>query len=361
MKATLLGRRQSGKSTLFSALTRTPLKETGGYGHERRIAVVELPDPRVDRLAEIYRPRKVTYPSLTLIDPAPPTPGEPGVLTAAAIADARASEAIVVVVRAFTNPAVPRETPLDPTGDLRLLQEELLLADLAMVETRLERLEKEARGRPKGAAGGAAERAVLEKARAHLEAGRLMRQLDLTPHEREAVHHLEFVTMRPQVVVANIDERQVGQPPSPALVVLQTAEEGEGTRVLAICAPLEAELAQLEPEEEAAFLEELGLRESGRVRLGRALLEAGNLLTFYTGGPPEVRAWTLPRGGSAQDAAGRIHSDMARGFIRAEVVAADDLIAAGSERPVREQGLYHVEQKGYRVQDGDVITIRFSV
>lgn len=359
MKTTLLGLRGAGKSTLFSALVRQPLPEVAAPTHERRIAVVELPDPRIDRLAAIFQPRKVTGPAITVVDSAPPLPPETAILPSPTLADVRTSDAVTLVVAAFAAPTVPRDR-LDPAGDYRRLVDELVLADLALVEGRLERLEKQARGRPKeGATTGAAERSVLERLRQHLEAGQPLRTLILSPREAEAIRHLEFVSRQPQVVVVNLPEEALdtGEPEAVAAV----RAVAEDVPVLGICARLEAEVAQWSPEEEAAFLREIGVEESGRVRLGRAILAAADRIVFYTGGPVEVRAWLLPRGATALEAAGRIHSDFARGFIRAEVVAADALIAAGSERAAREQGLVHVETKSYVVQEGDVITVRFSV
>ncbi len=360
MKVALVGLEQTGKTTLFGALTRQPVKP-GSYGTENSLAAVEVPDRRIDALAAMYQPRKVTRAVVEFVDGGAGGTGKGGRFGPQFLQEIRQSDALVVVVRAFQNPAVPEpEGGLDPVRDYRNLEAELILADLDLVEKRLERMEKQDRSKPKSAQGGL-EKEVILRVREHLEQEKPLSALALKPEEDEAIRHLDFVSRKPLVIVANIGEEDLGEAEPAVLAGLRTWAERSGVPVLAICASVEMEVAQLGPEEEASFLEALGVNESGRDRLIQTVYDLLGLISFLTAGQDEVRAWTIHRGDNAVTAAGKIHSDLARGFIRAEVIHFDDLTRAGDEKRAKEQGLYRLEAKPYVVKDGDILNIRFSV
>jgi GTP-binding protein YchF len=360
MKVAIVGLEQVGKTTLFGALTRQPVKVGGGsYGGENSIAVVEVPDRRIDALAEMYKPRKVTRAAIEFVDG-----GGAGVSGSRFgpqfLQEIRQSDALVVVVRAFKNSAVPEPTGgLDPQRDFRNLEAELILADLDLVEKRLERMEKQDRSKPKSAQGGI-EKEVILKIREHLEKELPLSALTLSASEEESIRHLEFVSRKPLVIVANVGEDDL-QGELPLLEPLKEWAERAATPLLPIAGSVELEIAQLGPEEEGSFLEAMGLQESGRDRLVRTVYELLGLISFLTAGEDEVRAWTIRKGDNAVTSAGKIHSDLARGFIRAEVIPYEALTQAGGEKAAKAQGLYRLEPKNYIVQDGDIMNIRFSV
>jgi GTP-binding protein YchF len=359
MRVALVGLPQAGKTTIYGALTRQPVRTgAAGYGLGQSVAVVEVPDRRVDALAEIYRPRKVTRAAVEFTDGGPGA--EPGRADAALLQLARVSDLLVHVVRAFENDAVARETPLSPLGDLRELDTELILADLALAENRLERLQKQSRGRPSGTTTGM-EQETLLRIREHLESELPVQALELTPPERESVRHLDFLSDKPAVVVPNIGEADLPEGRASELDDLRAWTARSGVPVVPICGAVELEVAQLTPGEEAEFLNAMGVAESGRTRLLRTVYELLGLISFFTVGDDEVKAWTIRRGDSALTAAGKIHSDLARGFIRAEVIPCAALEAAGDPRVARERSLFRLEQRNYTVVDGDVLNIRFSV
>lgn len=362
MKVAIVGLPQVGKTSLFGALTRQPVKVgPGGFGGDNQVAVVEVPDRRVDKLIELFNPRKQTRASVEFVDGAGNVAASKGnVFGPQFLQEIRQSDALVVVVRAFKNAAVPDpEGGLDPMRDYRNLEAELILADLDLVEKRLERMEKQDRSKPKSQQTGV-EKEVILRIREHLEKEIPLSSFTLTPAEDEAIRHLDFVSRKPIVVVANIGEDDLGEG-SPLTADLRGWAERSGTPVIEVCAAVEMEVAQLGPEEEATFLEAMGVTESGRDRVIRKVYELLGLISFFTVGEDEVRAWTIHRGDNAVTAAGKIHSDLARGFIRAEVIAYDALIGAGGAKQAKEQGLYRLEQKPYVVQDGDCLNIRFSV
>jgi GTP-binding protein YchF len=362
MKVAIVGLDLAGKTTLFHALTRGQAAAgAAGWTDRSLVAVVEVPDRRMDALVEMYHPRKVAPAAVEFIDGAgTAATGEKSRFGPQFLADIRSSDALVHVIRAFENPAAPVERPLDPLADAKQLAYELILADLDLVEKRLERLEKQAKGKPKGT-GAAPEADVLARLRDHLEAELPVAAMALSAQEREAVQHLEFLSDKPMVLVANIAEEGVGAADRPLLAPLREHAERTRMPLLDVCAKVEAEVAQLPPEEEQAFLEALGIQESGRYRLIRTVYDLLGLISFFTVGEDEVKAWTIRRGDNAVTAAGKIHSDLARGFIRAEVIPYEALMAAGSEKGARAAGHYRLEQKPYIVKDGDILHIRFSV
>ncbi len=352
MKIGIIGLRGAGKTTAFSALTGlTPAPAAGGklsvqLGH------TPVPDSRVDWLTDLVRPKKTTYAGIDFVDiagmAAEPGQGlEPEVLT-----HLRAADALVQVVQAFENLASPfRSGPPDPAGDLAELTGELLLTDLLVVEKRMERLVREQQT-------GTVEFAALEHCKAALEAEQALRTLALSPEEAKAVASFQFLTRKPMLVLVNVSELEAAAP-VPAGVAEQLGDTG--AEALTLAAAAEAEIAQLEPEEQAAFLADLGVNESARARFIRAAYALLDLITFLTVGEKDVRAWPIPKGTTAVDAAGTIHSDLARGFIRGEVVAFSDFQQAKSMAGAKQAGTFRLEGKTYVVQDGDILHVRFNV
>jgi GTP-binding protein YchF len=366
MQIAIVGLAASGKTTVFNTLTRGHA-ETGGFGgFQLNVGVVKVPDIRLDRLAEIFLPKKIVHADVTYIDlPAPPPSSEGRIgaeeLPPEHLARLRDSEALLHVVRAFDDPAVPHpDGPVDPWRDLERLDLEFTMADLAVTERRLERL------RATGRHGTPAEREVNEReevvlARLHeaLRQGLPIRDLVLEPDEEKAIRGFRFLTQKPVLVLLNIGERDL---PRAAELVGGIAARYEHRNALvdSLSARIEMELGELEPDEAAAFMEELGLHESSLDRVIALSYRLLGLVSFLTAGPDEVRAWPIPGDSTAVDAAAAIHTDLAHGFIRAEVVAYGDLVALGSIAEARKHGKLRSEGKTYNVKDGDVVEILFS-
>lgn len=362
MKVAIVGLEQTGKTSLFGALTRQPVKVgMGSFGEESRIAVVEVPDRRVDTLISLFNPRKQTRAAVEFVDGGGTAGAGGSRFGPEFLQEIRRSDALVVVVRAFKSASVPEpEGGLNPLRDYRNLEAELILSDLALVEKRLERIEKEDRAKAKSAQNSIEKETVL-KIQAHLEKELPLTSMPpLSQQEEEAIRHLEFVSRKPMVIVGNIGEDDLGTS-SPALDEMRAWAERSGAPVVEICAAVEMEVSQLSPEDEASFLEALGVTESGRYRLIRTVYELLGLISFFTVGEDEVRAWTIHRGDNAVTAAGKIHSDLARGFIRAEVISYESMVQAGGTKQAKDQGLFRLETKPYIVQDGDILNIRFNV
>ena len=359
MKVGIIGLPATGKSTLFSLLTGAPAPAPGGRP-EPRVGIARVPDPRVEALAEMYHPKKKTPATVEYVDMPGVAKGE-----GAALVDLpalRGVDALVHVVRAFESEVVPHpEGSIDPLRDARMLELELILADLGTVERRLERLEANIKKANK--AEDVAERAVMLKMKEALEAERPLRDLTLSEEDRRKVRGYALLSEKPLLLVVNMGEEQVRQAPATLEKTGLVAFAGEGTSraVCAVSAPIEAEMAQLSAEDAQAFREDLGLQEPGLDRVIRTSYELLGLISFLTAGEDECRAWTIRRGARAQQAAGEIHSDIERGFIRAEVVAFADLMKAGSLAACREQATLRLEGKDYVVRDGDVINFRFNV
>jgi len=345
MKVGLTGFPGVGKTTVFHALT--GLHAAAGAGVN--LGAIKVPDARVDRLTEIHRPRKTTYAEVTFVDfpPARAAGERRTVLDQATVAQLRDADALVAVVRGFPDLA---GAPAAPVTELDAFSGELVLADLAVIEKRLERVRKE-RGHER-------ERALLERLVPALEAGRSLRTLELAAEERTQVAGFAFLSLRPLLVVLNVPEADAAAP-IPADVAARA--QAEGAEAMTLSARLEAEIAELEAADRDAFLADVGLRESARARFIRASYGLLDLISFLTAGEDECRAWPIRRGTRGLKAAGKIHSDIERGFIRAEVVAYDDFIRLGSEAKCREAGKLRLEGKEYVVQDGDIIHFRFAV
>jgi GTP-binding protein YchF len=366
MQIAIVGLAASGKTTVFNTLTRGHA-ETGGYGAlTLNVGVVKVPDERLDRLAEIFKPKKVIHADVTYVDlPAPPPSSEGHVgteeLPAEHLARLRESDALLHVVRAFDDPSVPHsDGPVDPTGDLERLDLEFILADLSMVDRRLERLASSGRhGTPAEREANEREEVILRRLKIELEAGRPIRDAGMSEDEAKAVRGFRFLTEKPVLVLLNVGETELGTA-SELVARIAAAYHHRHALVDHLSAKIEMELGELEPEDAATFMAELGIAESGLERVIHLSYRLLGLISFLTAGPDEVRAWPVPEGSTAVDAAGTIHTDLARGFIRAETLSFDDLVSLGSTAEARKLGRLRSEGKTYRVADGDVIEILFS-
>jgi GTP-binding protein YchF len=343
MKAGLVGYAQSGKTTLFSALTGLQ----AGARAQVNLGAIKVPDPRIDALSALYKPKKTTFAEMRFVDvPGPRSKGSG--LDAEALRALAEVDAFCLVVRGF--PA-PDGTPADPARELSDFDAELVLHDLGVVEKRLDRMRKE-HGK------GTNEYQELERLHAQLDPGNPLRSMGWSDAEAKELAHYDFLSRRPLLVVVNVPEDQAAAPVSDAVAEAARARHAEA---ISLCASVEAEIAQLDPAEQPAFLESLGLTEPARARFLRAAYGLLDLVSFFTVGEDEVRAWPIHRGDRAPRAAGRIHSDLERGFIRAEVMHYDEFVAAGSEHKARLEGKLRLEGKEYVVKDGDILNIRFAV
>ncbi len=353
MKVGMIGFARSGKTTIVNALTGTHAA-VGAFGsRDANIATIKVPDARVDALAEIYKPRKVTYAEIEFVDIAPnEVDGERKALDGKALNLLKNVDALVHVVRAFDNPSVmhPRGS-VDPVRDCQALEEELQIADLMIIEKRIERLAKEGRKDR--------EYELLTRCQAHIEAGKSLRTLALSPPEAKAIIGFTFLSRKPLMLLGNYGEAHIGEE---APAGLHAYAQAHGLTLIAFCGEMEMEVGQLPEEERAAFREDLGLGEESRTRFIHTAYDMLGLMSFLTAGDPEVRAWTIRKGTPAVEAAGVIHSDIQRGFIRAEVVHFDALMGCGgSMHKAKEAGKVRLEGKDYVVQDGDIILFRFNV
>jgi len=361
LKIAITGLANSGKTTIFNALTGMNL-ETTIYAtviSEPHLGVVKVPDSRVTRLSEIYKPKKTTYATVEYVDYIGLTKGdmEQNRKVFDLIKDA---DALVHVARGFQDESVshPMGT-VDPLRDAETIELEMIFGDLELVDKRLERMEQ---GLKRGKKPDEIEKKLLLKCKAILESEKPLRGADFSEEDMKAMRHLQFMSIKPEVIVLNVDEQEVNSETTGKTVSdLQSIFKGRQAKVLSMCGKIEMEIAQLSPGEARIFLDDLGINEPALDKLIRVSYDLLGLISFLTYGEDEVKAWTIEKGMNAQKAAGRIHSDIERGFIRAEIVSYDDFIANGSMNAAREKGLFRLEGKTYEVKDGDMINFRFNV
>ena len=361
LRAGLIGFPSTGKTALFQLLTsvREPYHRPAGK-REANVGVSRVPDERLDRLTALFKPQKHVPATVEFADIA----GVGGARTDAQalldVAAFRNADALLHVVRMFRDPAVPHPAgSVDPARDVRAMEEELILADLGVVERRLERLERDLK--KSHTPELRKEQEVLARCRAALEEGRPLRGLGLDPDDVKRLRGFQLLSAKPLLLVLNLDEQDLAHADhAVSLAGLDAFVKGAATHAVPICARIELEIAQLEPADAQVFLSDLGLRESGLDRVIRASYDLLGYISFFTVGEDECRAWSIPRNTHAHAAAGEIHTDIERGFIRAEVVRYEHLIARGSIAACREHGELRLEGKEYVVLDGDVINFRHA-
>ncbi len=362
MKIGITGLSNSGKTTVFNALTGLGV-ETTVYpttGGEPNMGVVKVPDLRVDKLSGIFNPKKTTHSTVQYIDYVGLTRGDTKQNSSVAefIKDA---DALVHVVRAFEDESVVHPLgKVNPVSDVAAVEAELLLGDMGLVERRLEGIEG---AKKKGKKPGEEEKQCLLKCKEALDAETALRDVEFTEAERRAMRHLQFMSMKPEVVVLNIAEADLNTAKAAQLEEKVRGFYGgkSSVEVLSLSGKVEMDIAEMSPEEAGAFLADLGIEEPALDRLIRVCYGKVGLISFFTVGDDEVKAWAVRKGADALTAAGKIHSDIQRGFIRAEVVAYADFIALGGMGKAREKGLLRLEGKTYPVKDGDIINFRFNV
>ena len=364
MKLGIAGLPNVGKSTLFNALTKAGA-QAANYPFctiDPNVGIVPVPDHRLDVLAEMYQPEKITPATIEFVDIA-------GLVRGASkgeglgnrfLAHIREVDAIVHVVRCFEDDNITHvDGSVAPVRDMETIQMEFVLADLEVLQKRHDKASKLMKT---GEKKYKEECAVLEKLLKHMEDGAPARTLELSEEEKELVRGFSLLSMKPMIYAANVEEDALSGVENNALVAqVRQAAQKEGAEVVVVSAKVEEELAQLEEEERTMFLNELGLESAGLDRLVEASYRLLGLISYLTAGPKEVRAWTIEKGTKAPQAAGKIHSDFEKGFIRAEIVTYEDLVACGSIAAAREKGLYRSEGKEYVIQDGDVVLFRFNV
>jgi GTP-binding protein YchF len=354
MQTGIIGLPQVGKTTLFRILTRAQVDAKSGQS--THVGVAKVPEPRLVELAKLYNPKKITYATVQYVD----LGGMQKDRMRDGLAQLREVDTIANVIRVFDDPSVPHaEGSVDPLRDATNMELELMLSDHDQVTRRLERIEKDLK---KGKNPNLElEKSTLEKCKGYLEAEKPLRELELTADERKSISGFLFLSQRPMLYVLNLGDEEAAELSTAVERHKLSALQGRPhTAVVAICGRLEAELAEMDEKEAVELLASYGLKEPGLNRLIRATYDLMGLQPFFTAGEPEVRAWTIRKGASASKAAGEIHSDIEKGFIRAEVVRWDDLLAAGSIAAAREKAQVRLEGRDYVVQEGDVMLFRHS-
>jgi len=360
MKTGIIGLPQVGKSSLFRILTKAHLSEHAfSNPREAHVGVAKVPDERLDKLAALYHPKKLTHASVEYVDVG--AIGQEALKETAYIGHLRQVDALIHVVRAFEDPAIPHVGGIDPLRDIRNVEFDLMVSDLGQIEKRLERLDKDLK--KMRSPDLEKENELLLKAKAHLETEKPLREMEMTPEDKKRIRGFMFLSEKPILYVLNIGESAaLGSDLEAAVAKYKLGEVAArpNAGASAICGKVEAELAEMSDEDAAEFLASYGLKESGLSRLIRTTYHLLGLVSFFTAGEDECRAWTIPVNTRAVNAAGAIHSDLEKHFIRAETIRWDQLLEAGSEANARAKGTLRLEGKDYIVQDGDVMHIRHS-
>jgi ribosome-binding ATPase len=359
MKTGIIGLPQVGKTSLFVMLTKQQVTQRSGNPREAHLGVTKVPDDRLDRLAALYNPKKLIHASVEYADVA--ALSKEALNETAFAANLRNVDALAHVVRAFENDSVPHVGGIDPLRDIKNIDFDLIVNDLGQVEKRLERVEKDMKKMK--SAETEREFELLKRAKIHLETERPLREMEMTPEDKKRLRGFMFLSEKPMLYVLNIGESTtLGKDQEEAVAKYGIGEvtSRPDTAALGVCAKVEAELAEMSDEDAGEFLSSYGLTESGLVRLIRKSYELLGLISFFTVGEDECRAWTVERGSKAVNAAGAIHTDLEHHFIRAETIHWDQLLDAGSEAEGRNRGTLRLEGKEYIVKDGDVMHIRHS-
>src|SRR5450631_3370436 len=360
MKTGIIGLPQVGKTSLFGILTKLRLSEQAfSNPREAHIGVAKVPDERLDRLAALYNPKKLTHASVEYVDVG--AIGQEALKETAYIGHLRQVDALIHVLRAFENDAIPHVGPIDPLRDIGNVEFDLMVSDLGQIEKRLERLEKDLKKMKTPELEK--ENELLKRANAHLGEEKPLREMPMTPEDKKRIRGFMFLSEKPIFYVLNIGEStELGKELDEAVNKYKLTESAArpNAAATAICGKVEAELAEMSDADAAEFLSSYGLGESGLVRLIRTTYKLLGLISFFTAGEDECRAWQVPANSRAQEAAGAIHSDLEKHFIRAETIRWDQLLEAGSEANARAKGTLRLEGKDYIVQDGDVMHIRHS-
>jgi ribosome-binding ATPase len=360
MKTGIIGLPQVGKTSLFRILTRANLSDHAfSNPREAHVGVAKVPDERLDRLAALYKPRKLTHASVEYVDVG--AIGQDALKETAYIGHLRQVDALIHVLRAFDNDAIPHVGPLDPLRDIKNVEFDLMVSDLGQIEKRLERLEKDLKKMK--TPDLEKENQLLINAKAHLETEKPLREMGLTGEDKKRIRGFMFLSEKPMLYVLNIGEStELGTDLEAAVEQYKISEVSRrpNAGASAVCGKVEAELSEMSDEDAAEFLASYGLTESGLARLIRTTYHLLGLVSFFTAGEDECRAWTIPVHTRAVNAAGAIHSDLEKHFIRAETIRWDQLLEAGSEANARAKGTLRLEGKDYIVQDGDVMHIRHS-
>ena len=359
MKIGIIGLSGVGKTSLFNALTKSSASVAGGRNSAPNIATIKVPDERIDKLSGVYKPKKTSYANVEFVDIAGVIPGSAASASSAEsnlLNNIRPVDVICHVIRVFDEDCELLTDPVNIVSDIKKINDELLLSDLAMIESRISRMNLK-----KKTPAAELEEKLLEKLKAHLEEEKMLFTLELAPDEIVMLQGFKFLSQKNQIIVLNIDEKyiktDIGSKYSEALAYLKKLD----TPHIQISAKIEMEISQLDGDDEKMFLEENGLAEPGRNRLIRLAYEVLGNISFFTAGEDEVKAWTILKNDNAHEAAGKIHSDIQRGFIKAEVISYADFLEHGSVEKAKAAGKYRLEPKHYIVVDGDIINFRFNV
>jgi GTP-binding protein YchF len=359
MKTGIIGLPQVGKTSLFRILTKAPLSDAYANPREAHIGVAKVPDERLDKLAALYNPKKLTHASVDYVDVG--AMSQDALKETAYLTLLRNVDALAHVVRAFDDPSIPHVGTVDPLRDIKNIEFDMMVSDLGQIEKRLERVEKDLKKMRTSELEKEFE--LLKRAKAQIESERPLREMEMTPEDKKRLRGFMFLSEKPILYVLNVSEStELGKELENAVTKYGLTEVAAkpNSGATAICGKVEAELAEMSEEDAAEFLGSYGLKDSGLTRLVRTTYRLLGLVSFFTAGEDECRAWTIPVNTRAAEAAGAIHSDLQKHFIRAETIRWDQLLEAGSEANARAKGILRLEGKDYIVQDGDVMHVRHS-